>query len=395
MKLKVAIFSGTYPDTTFLTLLSRKLVGNDMEVHIYGKLVEKHKEDKGIKFFTYHSENKLSAIWFFFKYFFLNVFFNFRNTILFFKSIKNKSFYIKFTRALVVLPMMYHKPDIIHLQWLKSYEIFKDLNNIIESKFIVSIRGSQLSISSFICPKSRITTIAATNKSIKIHSISDDLTNQLLQINPNVKDKIVKINPAIDLNLFTSSNTFLNKDKESPLRIISVCRLNWKKGLIYGISALKIALEKGVDFQYLIIGDGEQKEELLYLIHDLGLSDKIKLLGKLSQIEINDYLLNSDVFLMPSVQEGFSNAVIEAQASGLPCIVSDAEGLEENIESGKTGFVFRKRNIEDLAMLIERFNEISDTDYICMKKNAVERSRLKYDVNNQIEQFKSLYFASK
>src|SRR5690606_15203690 len=118
MKLKVAIFSGTYPDTTFLTLLSRKLVGNDMEVHIYGKLVEKHKEDKGIKFFTYHSENKLSAIWFFFKYFFLNVFFNFRNTILFFKSIKNKSFYIKFTRALVVLPMMYHKPDIIHLQWL-------------------------------------------------------------------------------------------------------------------------------------------------------------------------------------------------------------------------------------------------------------------------------------
>ena len=46
---------------------------------------------------------------------------------------------------------------------------------------------------------------------------------------------------------------------------------------------------------------------------------------------------NSDVYIQSSVQEGFGNAVLEAQASGLCCIVSDAEGLSENVLNEKTG----------------------------------------------------------
>ena len=391
MKLKVAILSGAYPDTTFLTLLTRKLVENNIDVHVYGKLVRKSKEDKGIKFHTYSSKNKLLVYLFLLKYCCLNFIFNLKKMLLFFKIIKKDSLHAKYKKALIILPILYHKPDIIHLQWLKSFEIFKGLEDIIKSKLIVSLRGSQLAISSFIYAESRKITIEATDRADKIHSISDDLSNQLLEINPAVSDKIVKINPAIDLNLFATSELFLNQDKKSPIRIVSVCRLAWNKGLIYSIAALKLVWDKNIDFEYIIIGDGGQKEELSYIIHDLGLSTKVTLMGNQSQNKVREVLLASDVFLLPSVQEGFSNAVIEAQAIGLPCLVSDAGGLEENIENGKTGFVFKRRDVEDLALLIERFDKMSTSDYIDMKTNAVERCRLKYDVNNQIELFKTLY----
>jgi colanic acid/amylovoran biosynthesis glycosyltransferase len=390
-KLKIAVYTGSYPDTTFLTLLTRGLVSKNLEVHVYGRLIYKSLKDKGIKFYTFSSKLKVFEILFCLKYLLLNFLFNFSKTLLFFKSIKHESRYKKYKKSLVLLPILFHKPDVIHLQWIHSYVIFKNTESFITAKIIVSIRGRQLSISSFINPELKQLTIEATNRAIKIHSISDDLSNQLLQINPNVANKIVKINPAIDLNLFSVSEQFMKQDKKSPIRIISVCRLSWKKGLIYGIMALKEIKESGIDFEYVIVGEGEQYEELVHNINDLGLSSMIQLVGKLSQEEIKKHLRNADVFLLPSVQEGFSNAVIEAQAMGLPCLVSNAEGLEENIESGKTGFVFRKKDVRDLVRVITDFNNLSSCDYLRMKQNAVNRCQVKYDVKIQIQKFKDLY----
>ena len=391
MKPKIAIYSGRYPDTTFLTLLARNLAKKDFEIHIYGKLIQKNRDDKKIKFYTFPFNNKIKTYLFLLKYSILNFLFNYKKLFLFFKLIHQDNLYLKYKKALVILPMLYHKPDIIHLQWLKSYELFNGLSPVLSAKFIVSIRGHQLSISSFIYPRFKNNTIEATNEAYKIHSISDDLSKQLLLINPSVHNKIYKINPAIDLKLFSISESSLNRDRHMTLKIITVCRLSWKKGLVDAIRALKLIFDKGIDFEYLIIGDGEQCEELEFMINDLGLSNKIKLLGKMSQQEVKGYLLNADIFMMPSVQEGFSNAVIEAQALGLPCIVSDAEGLEENIENGKTGFVFRKREIAAIALLVEKFIAMPKSDYIEMRKNAVIQCRIKYDVNKQIEQFKNLY----
>ncbi|MBK7870836.1 MAG: glycosyltransferase family 4 protein [Saprospiraceae bacterium] len=56
------------------------------------------------------------------------------------------------------------------------------------------------------------------------------------------------------------------------------------------------------------------------------------------------YYEKADIYLQYSIQEGFCNAVLEAQAMGLLCIVSDAEGLPENILHGQTGWVVPKGN---------------------------------------------------
>lgn len=390
-KLKIAIYAGSYPDTTFITLLARKLAKRNFEIHIYGRLKLKNKEDTNINFFTYASKSKISIFWFLLKYIVRNLLCNYKNLVVFSRIIKNDSLYQKYSKALIILPILYHKPDIIHLQWIKSYQLFSPFISIINAKLIVSIRGHQLSVSSFIYPHFKKNTIDATNKAFRIHSISDDLSNQLLAINPNIKNKIVKINPAIDLDLFSIDESNIIRKKHEPLKLISVCRLSWIKGLVDAIGALKLVSENGIDFQYQIIGDGEQMEELCYMIKDLGLSNKIKLLGKMPQIEVKEYLSNADVFLMPSIEEGFSNAVIEAQALGLPCLVSDAGGLEENIENGKTGFVFKKRDSKSLAIMIEKFDRMSELEYCEMRRNAVIHCHLRYDVDKQIEKFENLY----
>ena len=388
---KVALFTGTYPDTTFLTLLARGLADSGVEVHIYGKLKGKSKKDRNLKFFTYSKRNKFYNLLFVLKYLLLNFLFNYTKTILLYQRLKTEPSYIIYKKSLILLPIIYHKPDIIHIQWIRSFRIFENLEGILSSKFIMSIRGTQLSISSFLYPEVRKLTLYASDKSKLIHSISDDLTQQLLKINPLIKDKIVKISPAIDLNMFSSSETFLSEGQHHPLRIITVCRLSWKKGLRYGIEALSQIHRKGISFEYVIIGEGSQREELQYLIQDFGLSDVIILKGSLNQKEIRDELFRSDVFLLPSIQEGFSNAVIEAQSMGLPCLVSDAEGLEENIEDAKTGFVFKKREVMELGLLLEKFVALPAEEYLQMKRNAVHRAKTKYDIQDQIISFKQLY----
>lgn len=388
---KVAIYTGVYPNTSFLTLLARTLANNGIEVHIYGRLIKKTSEDRKIKFYTYSDKNRLYNALFLMRYIILNFFSNYKRTKKFFKLIKNQSRYIQVKRSMIILPMLYHKPDIIHIQWLKTYELFKTFETLLSSKIIVSLRGVQLSVSSFLYSKYRDLTIEATNSAVTIHSISDDLTNQLLEINPLVKDKIVKINPAIDLQLFTTSSINVNRNKNKPLRIISVCRLSWVKGLDYAINALKLVIECGVDFEYSIVGNGDAKEELQFLINDLGLGDKIKFIGSLTPKQVKQHLEYADIFLLPSVQEGFSNAVIEAQALGLPCLVSDTEGLIENIEHGKTGFVFEKRNVKELSKYIKRFDYMNETEFIAMKHQAVIRAKKYFNVTDQIKEFKRLY----
>lgn len=383
---KIAVFSGAYPDTTFLTHLSRKLADdNAFEIQIFGKRTKREKQDGKINFHN-HPKNKFLSLLFIIKYFILVAFSDFKKLKMFVKQLKNEGLW--WSRLTIILPMLYHKPHVIHIQWIKSYNIFSGFEKILEAKFIVSIRGHQLSISGFLYDDTKDIIVEATNNAVRIHSISDDLTNQLVSLNPECKSKIVKIPPAIDVALFSTKEKVT---KNETIQIISVCRLSWKKGLHYGLYSLKILKDRGVAFHYHIVGEGNQKEELQYLMTSLGLEEKVTFHGKLNQFEVKKKLEYCDVFLLPSVQEGFSNAVIEAQAIGLPCVVSNAEGLSENIEEGVTGFIFQKRNYIQAADILQKVSNWDDTVYNTFSKRAKKRAKQHFDSNWQIEEFKNMY----
>jgi len=219
----------------------------------------------------------------------------------------------------------------------------------------------------------------------KAHSISDSLYKKALALGLSSEIPYHKITPAIDSQKFCGKGQYRMKQ---PVRIVSVGRLTWQKGFEYALQALSL-LE--VDFQYTIIGDGTDWERLKFAAYQLGILDKVNFAGKQSHDKIAAYLRESDIYLQPSVQEGFCNAVLEAQAIGLISIVSDAEGLPENVEDGKSGFVVPRRNPEALAEKIKQVLSMPQEKLQAISDYAVERVRKQFDIKDQIKQFINFY----
>ena len=175
----------------------------------------------------------------------------------------------------------------------------------------------------------------------KVHTISDDLYIRALSFGLNPLIPFKKIPPAINISFFKSD---INEELHNPLRILTVGRLTWKKGYEYALKALSLLKDNRINFEYHIVGDGNYREAILYAIHQLKLTDNVILKGKLSQEGVKKEMEWADIYIQPSIQEGFCNAVLEAQSMGLLCIVSNADGLPENVLDGKTGWVVKKRN---------------------------------------------------
>jgi colanic acid/amylovoran biosynthesis glycosyltransferase len=223
----------------------------------------------------------------------------------------------------------------------------------------------------------------------KVHTISDDLlkvayTNGLP---PNIP--VSKITPAIKVNdFFCEIKEF---KKHEPIRILTVARLHWKKGLEYTLEALAILKENGIPFTYKIVGDGVELERLKFAAHQLGLADEVELLGKVSHEEVKRLMHVFDIYLQYSIQEGFCNSVLEAQASGMLCIVSDAEGLQENVLDRKTGWVVLKRNPEALASKILQVLNLNVVEKQIIREKARARVETEFNLKKQRNQFVEFY----
>ncbi|WP_223549267.1 MULTISPECIES: glycosyltransferase family 4 protein [Aestuariivivens] len=179
----------------------------------------------------------------------------------------------------------------------------------------------------------------------KVHSISMYLLQKAyaLGLPKNIPHQI--ITPAVDLSLF-KEEPFV---KNNPVRFVTVARLHWIKGLQATLEALALLKAKGMDFKYHIIGDGPKYETLMFTIHQLGLSQYVALVGKLAHKETLKELAQADIYIQYSYSEGFCNAVLESQAMGLLCVVSDGGGLPENVLHEKTGWVVEKGKPKKLA----------------------------------------------
>lgn len=222
-------------------------------------------------------------------------------------------------------------------------------------------------------------------KDVKYHVLSTAMQNDLMK-HSIPREKIVKITPAIDTDLFLSKLTSSNAHN-----FVTVARLHWIKGLEYTLEALRIVKEKGMDFTYTIVGDGIEKERLEFTVHQLGLKENVFFLGKLNSQQVKEELEKATYYLQYSIQEGFCNAVLEAQAMGLVCVVSDAEGLAENVLDGVTGFVVAKRNPALLAAQLLEVMHLSKAAKESLTRSAVARIKSNFTIAAQINQFIDFY----
>ena len=142
---------------------------------------------------------------------------------------------------------------------------------------------------------------------------------------------------------------------------VTVGRLNWFKGWKLMIDAFNNIAKKKENNVLYFIGDGEEKDKIKDYAKELGIDNKVVLVGKRAPAEIVTYLNAANVFIMGSFEEGWSTTLVEACACGVPCVVTDFSGARDMIADGQNGYVVSTRNPELFA---SRMSSALDLDRI-------------------------------
>ncbi len=231
-----------------------------------------------------------------------------------------------------------------------------------------------------------------------IIAISNYLKNYARQLNK--KAKILVIPNGVDIGNFSKDYSYgelsLVADglgiKPGEKTIISVSRLVPKNGIDILIRALEVLNYKlqTTNYKLLIIGEGEQKNELIVLARELNILDDIIFAGAITHGNLPKYLKISDVFVRPSRSEGLGNAFLEAMAAGVPIIGTKVGGIPDFLKDGETGFFCKVEDPGDLARKINLL--LSDKELTTkITKNAQLVVSEKYDWNLIAEKFREIY----
>ena len=280
--------------------------------------------------------------------------------------------------------LLAQKLDWLHYGFGMLAKNRENVAQAIGAKMAVSFRGFDLYLSPL---KHQNCYDLLFSKKLSYHVLSNKMKSKLIESNVQ-KSNIHVITPAIDVNLFHDESI---KSKSQVVNIICISRLHWIKGLEYTLEAMCLLKKEGVNFKFTIIGDGEERERLMFATHQFGLSDCVEFTGKLPQIEVIEYLRQADIYVQYSIQEGFGNAVLEAQAMGLFCVVSDADGLRENVLHQITGYVVPKRQPILLAQSIKDVIVLNSTKKDQIIQYAIERVKKDFNLVRQKALFLDFY----
>ncbi len=285
------------------------------------------------------------------------------------------------------LPFVGRRWDVIYFPWnsaaIEHFPLF-DWG----CPVVVSCRGSQVNVAPH-NPKRyaireglRITFQQAT----AVHCVSEAVKLEAVKhgLDPS---KAWVIRPAVDPNFFHPKKQLPNR---LGFQVVTVGSVGWVKGYEYALLAIRYLVDQGVPVQFDIIGDGPERQRLLYTIHDLELQNHVRLLGRISPEQVREQLQQSDVFLLSSLSEGISNAVLEAMACGLPVVTTDCGGMREAVTDGVEGFVVPVRDSEAMAQALLQLWKEPD---LRRKRGQAARERVlkEFRLDQQISAFLALF----
>ena len=148
-----------------------------------------------------------------------------------------------------------------------------------------------------------------------------------------------------------------------------------------------IAELKEENIKFVICGTGRDKEEIESQIKKLGIEDKVLMLGY--RKDINSIMNASDIFFLPSHQEGLTLSVIEALNFGLPVVTSNVRGNQDLVENGKGGFVCEQNDYKAFAKCIK---ELIDNNLLRKEMSKTNKENAKtYSIENVKKQLEEIY----
>lgn len=159
------------------------------------------------------------------------------------------------------------------------------------------------------------------------------------------------------------------------------------------INVLLEAVAKLTDIPTLrvdLVGDGGERENLQNLAKDLGIADRVRFLGHITDQELPGVYEQCSVFVMPSIAELQSIATMEAMASGRPVIGADAMALPHLVHNGDNGYLFEPNNASDLAAKLRLVLKADKAELARLSENSLHLIQ-SHDIERTLRIFEDLY----
>lgn len=383
--LKIIIFDGSYKTTAFINRLA-KGVAAEHEVYILGFNVElPHKLDR--VHYVPLGSNQIkfrfvtTSLWYAIQSASLKTFFG---TIR--KLIDGERLELQAQNLHFVLNKI--APDIIHLQWPSVIPWFEEV--LIQQKIpvVLSQRGSQNNVRPFVYDDTFEYMQEWYPKINGFHSVSKAIAvnGDKIWSSQNKLDKVIYTGVPFQQLTFSEKYVLVR-----PLQLLSVGRAHWVKGYDYALQSCKVLKEKNIPFHYTIIG-GAGDEELQFLIANLNLEEYVSLIGRVPQEIVFEKMREASLLLMPSVEEGVPNVVVEAMALGLPVLSTNCGGVPELIEDGVEGWLVPVRNPQAMADVVVNFTELPMEKIEEVRIAARKKVELQHSEEEMIKGMEELYY---
>jgi glycosyltransferase involved in cell wall biosynthesis len=192
--------------------------------------------------------------------------------------------------------------------------------------------------------------------------------------------------------------TFLQQETtpvpEAP-RLVCVGRLCEQKGQLLLIEAAALVAKEGIDFELVLVGDGEMRTAVEALIAAHSLEKKIRITGWASSEVVQEELRAARVMILPSFAEGLPIVIMEALALGRPVITTYIAGIPELVESGQCGWMIPAGSVEAIKTAMSAAIAAPTAELQKMGHEGRRRVQQMHDVDRSAQQLADLFRAEK
>lgn len=168
---------------------------------------------------------------------------------------------------------------------------------------------------------------------------------------------------------------------------LTIGRYTEKKNQLGLIDAMGDVVESLPDARLFVVGHGVLEDDLRRAVADRNLDGNVVITGRVPSVE--EYYALADVFVLPSLTEGLSVVLLEAMASGLPIVATDAPGSAEAVVDGETGYVVPLEDRTELARAMERLG--ADDRRERFGQNGFERVRDTFSIQRTVDSYLDIY----
>ena len=265
------------------------------------------------------------------------------------------------------------KPNVVLDMGLHGAGFFTRL--IARRPYIVWGRGSD--IYSTKAPLQRILAGLVLKTASCVFALSNDMKKQIMMRLANVEVTIVP--NGIDVKEYRKALMKASEKRFGRKQLLFVGNVRPVKGVEYLIRAMPIILREEPN-AYLVIVGSYPPNFVEKIPEDL--KDKVILTGFVNHEEIPAYMKGSDIFILPSLSEGFPNVLLEAMVSGLPIVATNVGGVPEIISNGENGFLIQPKSSKQLAEKVLLLLK-DENLYKRISKNNLQKVET-YDINRII-----------